>query len=174
MCAPCTSEGLGSLDIPWQGSCTSASIGGSRAPEEVRDVRSRSDPCGTAVSNLNDSIAFYTKYARMQVVHRRTVPTTGFEVAWISDKTRPFVIVLSERSQVDHPLVPPAHLGVACASREEVDRLCELARGEGRLINGPRDAGPPIGYLASIRDLDGHTLEVTFGQEVGLTIQQAT
>ena len=33
------------------------------------------------VSNLNDSIAFYTQYARMQVVHRRTVPTTGFEVA---------------------------------------------------------------------------------------------
>jgi catechol 2,3-dioxygenase-like lactoylglutathione lyase family enzyme len=33
------------------------------------------------VSNLNDSIAFYTTYARMQVVHRRTVPATGFEVA---------------------------------------------------------------------------------------------
>ena len=79
------------------------------------------------VSNLNDSIAFYTTYARMQVVHRRTVPTTGFEVAWMSDQTRPFVIVLSERSQVDHPLVPPAHLGVACASREEVERLCALA-----------------------------------------------
>src|SRR5215831_1568106 len=84
------------------------------------------------------------------------------------------VIVLSERSQVEHPLVPPAHLGVACASREEVDRLCALARGEGRLLNGPRDAGPPIGYLASIRDPDGHTLEVSFGQEVGLTVQQAT
>jgi len=28
--------------------------------------------------------------------------------------------------------------------------------------------------LASIRDPDGHTLEVSFGQEVGLTIQQAT
>src|SRR5262245_29925317 len=90
------------------------------------------------------------------------------------DKTRPFVIVLSERSKVDHPLLPPAHLGVACESREEVDRLCEVAHGEGRLINGPRDAGPPIGYLASIRDPDGHTLEVSFGQEVGLTIQQAT
>ena len=36
------------------------------------------------VSHLNDSIAFYTTYARMQVVHRRTVPTTGFEVAWLS------------------------------------------------------------------------------------------
>ena len=103
------------------------------------------------VSNLNDSIAFYTTYARMQVVHRRTVPATGFEVAWLSDQTRPFVVVLSERSQVDHPLVPPAHLGVACASREEVERLCALARGEGRLINGPRDAGPPIGYVAAIQ-----------------------
>ena len=92
----------------------------------------------------------------------------------MSDKTRPFVIVLSERSQVDHPLLPPAHLGVACESREEVDRLCALARGEGRLLNDPRDAGPPIGYVASIRDPDGHTLEVSFGQEVGLTIQQAT
>jgi catechol 2,3-dioxygenase-like lactoylglutathione lyase family enzyme len=126
------------------------------------------------VSHLNDSIAFYTQYARMQVVHRRTVPTTGFEVAWLSDTTRPFVIVLSERSQVDHPLLPPAHLGVACASQEEVDRLCALARGEGRLLNGPRDAGPPIGYVASIRDPDGHTLEVSFGQDVGLTVQQAT
>ena len=126
------------------------------------------------VSNLNASIAFYTTYARMQVVHRRTVPTTGFEVAWLSDHTRPFVVVLSERSTVDHPLVPPAHLGMACASREAVDRLCALARGEGRLLNGPRDAGPPIGYVAFLRDPDGHTLEVSFGQEVGLTVQQAT
>jgi len=124
------------------------------------------------VSNLTDSIAFYTKYARMRVVHRRTVPTTGFEVAWMSDKTRPFVIVLSERGQVDHSLLLPALLGVACESREEVERLCAVARGEGRLLNGPRDAGPPIGYVASIRDPDGHTLEVSFGQEVGLTIQQ--
>ena len=125
------------------------------------------------VSHLNDSIAFYTTYAQMQVVHRRTVPTTGFDVAWMSDKTRPFVIVLSERSQVDHPLVPPAHLGLACASREDVDRLCALARREGRLLNGPRDAGPPIGYVASIRDPDGHTLEGSFGQDVELTVQQA-
>ena len=52
------------------------------------------------VSNLNDSIAFYTQYARMQVVHRRTVLTTGLEVAWMSDKTRPFVIVPTFRTEV--------------------------------------------------------------------------
>src|SRR5437016_4745073 len=125
------------------------------------------------VSHLNDSIAFYTTYARMQVVHRRTVPATGLDVAWMSDQTRPFVVVLSERSQVDHPLVPPAHLGVACASREDVDRLCVLARGEGRLINEPRDAGPPIGYAASIRAPDAHTLERSFGQAGGPTIHEA-
>ena len=60
------------------------------------------------VSNLNDSIAFYTKYTQMQVVHRRTVPTTGFEVAWMSDTTRPFVIVLSDRSS------PHRFLGSIC------------------------------------------------------------
>src|SRR2546430_14863983 len=89
------------------------------------------------VSHLNDSIAFYTTYARMQVVHRRTVPATGLDVAWMRDQTRPFVVVLSERSQVDHPLGPPAHLGVACASRGDVDRLGVLARGGGGLLNGP-------------------------------------
>src|SRR5439155_26980015 len=41
------------------------------------------------VSHLNDSIAFYTTYARMQVVHRRTVPTMGFEVAWLSGSNAP-------------------------------------------------------------------------------------
>ena len=49
-----------------------------------------------------------------------------------------------------------------------------VARGEGWLINEPRDAGPPIGYVAFLRDPDGYTLEVSFGQEVGLTIQQVT
>ena len=41
------------------------------------------------VSNLNASIAFYTTYARMQVVHRRTVPATGFE----GSCTRPLRII---------------------------------------------------------------------------------
>jgi catechol 2,3-dioxygenase-like lactoylglutathione lyase family enzyme len=118
------------------------------------------------VKRLDTSIAFYAKYARMQVVHRRT------GVVWLSDKTRPFVIVLAERPEVEHAL-SFGHLGVGCASREEVDRLCDLARGEGRLIKGPVDAGPPIGYWAFIRDPDDHTLEVSFGQEVGLTVEQA-
>ena len=124
-------------------------------------------------SNLDASIAFYAKYARMQVVHRRTDPATGVHVAWLSDCTRPFVIVLIEVNKVDNPLLPLAHLGVGCATRDEIDRLCEQARSEGRLRLGPTDSGYPVGYWAFIADPDGHTLEVSFGQEIALTIKRS-
>ncbi len=101
----------------------------------------------------------------MQVVHRRD------GVVWLSDRTRPFVIVLVAAPTVENPLRPLAHLGVGCESRAEVDRLAALAAQEGRLVAGPSDAGPPVGYWAFIRDPDGHTLELSFGQEVGLTVE---
>ncbi len=118
-------------------------------------------------SDLDESIAFYESYAQMQVVHRRE------GVVWLSDKTRPFVIVLMESSEVLHPLQPTAHLGVACESRDDVDRLCDRARKEGRLIDGPADYGAPVGYWAFIRDPDGHTLEVSHGQDVGLAVEES-
>ena len=118
-------------------------------------------------TNLDASIAFYSKYARMQVVYRS--PGT----IWLSDRTRPFVIVLLEVPKVEHALLPLAHLGVGCQDREEVDRLCDMARSEGRLIVGAEDRGPVIGYRGFIRDPDGHTLEVSFGQEIGLTVEEA-
>lgn len=126
------------------------------------------------VKNLEASIAFYAKYARMQVVHHRTDATTNLSVAWISDRTRPFVIVLVEMPTVEHPLLPIAHLGVACASQEEVDRLCGEARAEGVLQSGPEDYGYPVGYWAFLSDPDGHTLEISYGQEVGFTVEHAS
>ncbi len=119
------------------------------------------------VTNLEASIAFYFKYAKMQVVHRRR------EVVWLSDRTRPFVIVLMESPEVPFPLTPFAHLGVACRSTEEIDALCAAARGEECLVAGPMDYGPPVGYWAFLRDPDGHTLELSFGQEVGLTVRDS-
>jgi catechol 2,3-dioxygenase-like lactoylglutathione lyase family enzyme len=116
-------------------------------------------------SDLDASIAFWSLYARMQVVHRRA------GVVWLSDKTRPFVIVLAQVPTVDHPLLPFAHLGVGCASRAEVDRLAALASEAGCLVGGPLDSGPPVGYWAFIKDPDGHTLEISFGQMVGLTVE---
>jgi catechol 2,3-dioxygenase-like lactoylglutathione lyase family enzyme len=117
------------------------------------------------VRDLDASIDFYARYAQMQVVHRRE------GVVWLSDRTRPFVIVLMQGGEVEHPLRPAAHLGVACPSRAEVDRLCALARDEERLVGGPEDYGPPVGYWAFLSDPDGHTLEISHGQDVGLVVE---
>ena len=125
-------------------------------------------------ANIDRSIAFYAKYARMLVVHRRKEQTTGSEVIWISDGTRPFVVVLIGMPKVENVLLPFAHLGVGCESREEVDRLCDEARREGVLRMGPYESGYPVGYWAFISDPDGHTLEVSYGQEIGLTVERAT
>ncbi len=121
--------------------------------------------------NITESIAFYRKYAGMIVVHHRVEESS--EVVWLSDQTRPFVIVLIAVAQVETRLAPFAHLGVGCASREEVDRLSREARSEGILLDGPQDYGYPVGYWAFIRDPDGHTLEISFGQEVGLTVENS-
>lgn len=122
------------------------------------------------VTNLDRSLDFYARFAGMEVVHRRGRTGHEGDVAWISDRTRPFVVVLIETDDVGWPLRAPAHLGVALASREEVDRRCRLAREQGVLAREPEDSGPPVGYWAILSDPDGHALELTHGQEVGATV----
>jgi catechol 2,3-dioxygenase-like lactoylglutathione lyase family enzyme len=125
------------------------------------------------VADVDKSIEFYATYARMQVIHRRVDAATGVAVVWLSDFTRPFAIVLIQAGSVQTMLSPIAHLGVGCKSREEVDVLCEKAKQEGVLIQPLQDSGYPIGYWAFLRDPDGHTLELSYGQEIGLTVEQA-
>ena len=128
-----------------------------------------------AVADLEASVDFYSHYAGMQEIHRRDredIP--GARVAWLTDYTRPFVLVLAEHGGArDTPLGPFGHLGVACASRAEVERLANQARTEGRLRKGPQDLGPPAGYLAYIADPDDNILEVSYGQDIAFTIEGA-
>ncbi len=124
-----------------------------------------------SVTDLDASLAFYDRYAGLAPVHERTDPDTGLRVAWLSDRRRPFVLVLIEGTSAEPVLRPFAHLGVACATREEVDALCDRARADGVLVREPEDSGPPVGYWAFLRDPDGHSLELSFGQEVGLTVE---
>jgi catechol 2,3-dioxygenase-like lactoylglutathione lyase family enzyme len=125
------------------------------------------------VKNLEASIAFYGKYANMAVIHRRA-GDDGAEIAWITDGTRPVVIVLLQLpGAADTPLGPMGHLGVAVASHETVDRLAAEARREGRLRKGPADYGPPVGYWAYIADPDGNILEISYGQDVAFTVESA-
>jgi catechol 2,3-dioxygenase-like lactoylglutathione lyase family enzyme len=125
------------------------------------------------VTDLDASLAFYERYAAMRVVHRRVDPAGGNSVAWISDLTRPFVVVLIEVDNVDERLGGVyGHLGVGVEDRAEVDRRCADARAAGHRVFGPVDSGPPVGYWGYIVDPDGHNLELSYGQEVGLAVEQ--
>jgi catechol 2,3-dioxygenase-like lactoylglutathione lyase family enzyme len=125
------------------------------------------------VTDLEASLDFYRRFADMDVVHRRRDEDSDGEVVWVSDRTRPFVIVLIEHDAPVGGLTGFSHLGIGCETRREVDRRCELARDEGRTVLGPLDSGPPVGYWAFITDPDGNNLELSHGQEVGLTVEQA-
>lgn len=122
------------------------------------------------VTDVGASVDFYARFAAMRVVHERSDPADGRRVVWLSDGTRPFVIVLIQAEKVASPLLPIAHLGVGCASRADVDRLAAQARAEGRPVWGPTDSPPPVGYWVLIADPDSHTLELSHGQEVALTV----
>ena len=123
------------------------------------------------VTDLDASVDFYSRYARMHVVHRRNQAVhKNREIAWLSDGTRPFALVLAEADTVERPLGPFAHLGVACPTLEELHRLCEMAASEGTLRQAPKATGGPAGTYAMLDDPDGHTLELSFGQEVAYAI----
>jgi len=124
------------------------------------------------VVDVDRSVEFYSRYAAMKVVHRRVDAATGNVVAWVSDLTRPFVVVLIQSAVVSDGLKGFfCHLGVGVKSREEVDRLCAEGTAEGRTVIGPVDSGYPVGYWAYIVDPDGHNLEISYGQEVGFTVE---
>jgi catechol 2,3-dioxygenase-like lactoylglutathione lyase family enzyme len=125
------------------------------------------------ITDPEASIAFYEKYAAMRVIHRRLDSETKRTFVWISDRTRPFVIVLIQTDKVGAPLRPFAHLGVGCRTREDVDRQCAEARRDGCLHSGPTDSGYPVGYWAFLSDPDGNTLELSYGQEIALTVAKS-
>jgi lactoylglutathione lyase len=123
-----------------------------------------------SVRDLDASISFYEKYAAMAVVApmrpRRRALRLGH---------RPHPPLLSSylvegTGQPDPPLGPFGYLGVACKSRDEIDRACAEARRQGRPTRAPTDLGEPIGYVTRIADPDGNSLEPSFGYEVGLAV----
>ena len=122
------------------------------------------------VRDLEKSIDFYSRYAGMEVVHSREpdLPEAR-KVAWLSDRIRPFALVLVQVDAVtDTTLGNFGHLGVACSSIEEIDNKVAMARMEGILRKEPAQAGEPVGYYVFFADPDGNTLELSYGQKVGI------
>lgn len=122
------------------------------------------------VKDLDKSVNFYQRYTAMKVIHHRepNLPDAR-KVAWLSDRTRPFALVLVQAdNNLDTPLGHFGHLGVACATKAEIDHKTEMARVEGVLRREPEQLGDPVGYFVFFADPDGNTLELSYGQRVGI------
>lgn len=121
-----------------------------------------------AVASVPASVAFYERYTDLRVVHRRTDGSA--RIVWLSDGRRPFVLVLAEGQPTETPIGPFGHLGIGCPDRGEVDRLAALADEADCLVKSPEESGYPVGYWALLRDPDGNTVELSYGQEVAATV----
>ena len=152
------------------------------APEQVSDASVERDAADVGFSHIalfvrdiEASIDFYERFGGLFVMHRRT-ETTGSLVAYLGDGATGFSIVLVQLSRgnlryrlrrwASRWLAPLHHLGVGCPNREDVDRMCELAKTEGRLRRAPRDLGPPAGYFGILRDPDGNDFELSYQQQM--------
>ena len=114
-------------------------------------------------SNLERSVDFYTSVCGLTIVRDRRLE--GRHNVWLGPPTKAdedplFVLVIVQeevKSRLDH-------FGFQCNSREEVDRIAELARQQDTLVEPPVDIGGVVGYFTMVRDPDGHLVEFTFGQ----------
>ena len=118
-------------------------------------------------ADIDQSVAFYERYAGLHTVHERE--DEGIRVAWLSHRSEDpdFVVVLLAMPH-ERMLEPSAtdHFGFDVASRDDVDRIAELAKNEGILKFGPVDAGQIVGYFVMVRDPSGNTCEFSYGQPI--------
>ena len=117
--------------------------------------------------DIEASVEFYRRYADLQVIHRRR--DSGTEVVWLAARaTSPdLVIVLLDMPHDANPdPAPMDHLGFAVGSRQDIDRIAELARRENRLRLGPSDEGPIVGYIVMLSDPSGNVCEFSHGQSI--------
>jgi lactoylglutathione lyase len=135
------------------------------------------------VRSLDDHLAFYAKYTTMEVIHERVDDETGLRTVWIAnseDKTDAaarFVIVLIEGklpTQITGDIKEEygflrsiSHLGISLDSRDDVDRVADMARDDGILVLGPMYRNPVVGYICLVRDPDGNNVEFSVEQVLG-------
>lgn len=119
-----------------------------------------------AARDIDASIAFYTSFCALRVLRDRR--REGGRTVWLGPLPPPgreprFALVLgpAETPTLGGTL---EHLGFACSSRDDVDRLAARGREAGLRVDGPQDAGPPVGYWVMLHDPDGNQVEFAHGQ----------
>jgi catechol 2,3-dioxygenase-like lactoylglutathione lyase family enzyme len=129
-------------------------------------MRPRFTHVALRVKDLARSVAFYGKYPGLVVCHERV--DEGTRVVWLAERAEDpafvFVLIPMPHAEVERPGVH--HFGFTVESRVAVDAVAATARGDGILREGPRDAGPVVGYFCVVEDPDGNWVEFSFGQPI--------
>jgi catechol 2,3-dioxygenase-like lactoylglutathione lyase family enzyme len=116
--------------------------------------------------DLARSVAFYAKYAGLVVAHERN--EDGTRVVWLAERAEDpdfvFVLIPMPHSEGEKPGVH--HFGFSVDTRGDVDAIADRARADGILREGPRDAGPVVGYFCIVEDPDRNWVEFSFGQPI--------
>ena len=117
-------------------------------------------------TDLQRSVAFYSKYAGLVVAHERE--EDGTRVVWLAERADDpafvFVLIPMPHTAGERPGVH--HFGFSVASRADVDSIAATARADAILREGPRDAGPVVGYFCIVEDPDRNWVEFSFGQPI--------
>jgi len=118
------------------------------------------------VKNIEESAAFYKRYAQLELVAQRKENKT--RVAWLGNPQvkNTFVIVLLEMPYHGSEQPSYDHLGLDVPTREEVNAVAAMAKQEGILSLEPQELGPVAGYLCMVRDPDGNQVEFSCGQMI--------
>ncbi|MCA1842514.1 MAG: VOC family protein [Actinobacteria bacterium] len=115
------------------------------------------------VTDLQRSVPFYERYASLRVLGRRKSATHADTVS-LTDGEGTFVLVLAQNPNYVARLEGRAHLGMSCASTDDVDQMVQQAMDAGVMTSGVRQDPEPIGYHAFFVDPDGHQLELAYSQ----------
>lgn len=114
-------------------------------------------------TDIDASVEFYTSLCGLSIVRDRRLE--GRHNVWLGPPTPanadPIFVLVIVQDEVKARL---DHFGFQCDTREEVDRIAEIARAQDILVEPPTDIGGVVGYFTTVRDPDGHVVEFTFGQ----------
>jgi catechol 2,3-dioxygenase-like lactoylglutathione lyase family enzyme len=130
-------------------------------------VNARLTHVALRVRDLERSTAFYARYAGLVVCHARQ-EEDGTRVVWLAERAEDpafvFVLIPMPHTVGERPGVH--HFGFTVESRAAVDAVAKTASADGLLREGPRDAGPIVGYFCIVEDPDGNWVEFSFGQPI--------
>ena len=118
------------------------------------------------VDNLENSVDFYRRYCRMEVIDDRTVGGEGS--IYLAEPGRETELVFQFKSGGKSQTLAndeERHFGFVVESREAVDKIAEIAREDGIVFFEP-DEYLPGAYLLGVKDPNGNCVEFSYGHPV--------